>query len=342
MPVTEERIFLPSNCAPEFAKVAPSQVRRSKFDFMTDTSLLSRPADATASAAAGGTEPFSRAGQSVVTVVADVARSSKTSGSRARGLTWRSFALPWLLPLGLLLVWQFLSATGIISTAIVPAPSDIWDAARQLAERGELQHDILVSLRRVAIGFSIGALGGLLFGLAVGLFEPLHDLFDRSLQMIRTIPHLALVPLMILWFGIGEEPRLILVAMGSLFPVYINTVGGIRNVDPKLIELGKSYGLGRAELVWSIILPAALQPILVGMRYALGVAWLTLVVGETIASRDGVGYLVQNARELLRIDIIVLAIVLYAIAGWLSDLVTRLIERRLLRWHPNYADRVKA
>ncbi|MET4071505.1 sulfonate transport system permease protein [Bradyrhizobium sp. S3.2.6] len=322
--------------------MAPSQVRRSKFDFMTDASLLSRPVDATASPAAGRTEPFPRAGESVVTVVADVTRPSEPSRARARGLSWRSFALPWLLPLGLLFVWQFLSTTGIVSTAIVPAPSDIWDAAQQLAERGELQHDILISLRRVAIGFSIGALGGLLFGLAVGLFEPLHDLFDRSLQMIRTIPHLALVPLMILWFGIGEEPRLILVAMGSLFPVYINTVGGICNVDPKLIELGKSYGLGRAELVWSIILPAALQPILVGMRYALGVAWLTLVVGETIASRDGVGYLVQNARELLRIDIIVLAIILYAIAGWLSDLITRLIERRLLRWHPNYADRVKA
>ncbi len=323
--------------------MAPSQVRRSKFDFMTDASLLSRPADAAAAAlAAGRAETFPRGGEPVVTVVADVAGLSEASGSRVRGMAWRSFFLPWLLPFGLLLVWQFLSATGILSTAIVPAPSDIWDAARQLAARGELQHDILVSLRRVAIGFSIGALGGLLFGLAVGLFELLHDLFDRSLQMIRTIPHLALVPLMILWFGIGEEPRLILVAMGSLFPVYINTVGGIRNVDPKLIELGRSYGLGRAELVWSIILPAALQPILVGMRYALGVAWLTLVVGETIASRDGVGYLVQNARELLRIDIIVLAIILYAIAGWLSDLVTRLIERRLLRWHPSYADRVKA
>lgn len=322
--------------------MAPSQVRRSKFDFMTDASLLSRPADAKAATAVGRTEPFSRAGEAVVTVVADVSRLSKAAGSRRRGLAWRSVVLPWLLPFGLLLVWQFLSMTEIVSTAIVPAPSDIWDAARQLAVRGELQHDILVSLRRVAIGFSIGAFGGLLFGLAVGLFEPLHDLFDRSLQMIRTIPHLALVPLMILWFGIGEEPRLILVAMGSLFPVYINTVGGIRNVDPKLIELGKSYGLGRAGLVWSIILPAALQPILVGMRYALGVAWLTLVVGETIASRDGVGYLVQNARELLRIDIIVLAIVLYAIAGWLSDFITRLIERHLLRWHPNYADRVKA
>ncbi|EIG57809.1 ABC transporter permease [Bradyrhizobium sp. WSM1253] len=309
---------------------------------MTDALLLSRPADATAAPAAGRTGPFPRAGEPVATVVADITRPSEMSGSGVRALTWRSFVLPWLLPFGLLLVWQFLSATGIVSTAIVPAPSDIWDAARQLAARGELQHDILVSLRRVAIGFSIGAVGGLLFGLAVGLFEPLHDLFDRSLQMIRTIPHLALVPLMILWFGIGEEPRLILVAMGSFFPVYINTVGGVRNVDPKLVELGKSYGLGRAELIWSIILPAALQPILVGMRYALGVAWLTLVVGETIASRDGVGYLVQNARELLRIDIIVLAIVLYAIAGWLSDLVTRLIERRLLRWHPNYADRVKA
>ncbi len=275
----------------------------------------------------------------MVTVVADVPRESDASASRAQAVQWRSLLLPWLPPLGLLAVWQWLSATGIVSTAIVPAPLDIWNAARQLAERGELQHDILVSLRRVAIGFSIGAASGLLLGLVVGLFVVARDLLDRSLQMVRTIPHLALVPLMILWFGIGEEPRLILVAMGSLFPVYINTVGGIRNVDPRLIELGRSYGLGRAELVWSIILPAALQPILVGIRYALGVAWLTLVVGETIASRDGVGYLVQNARELLRIDIIMLAIILYAIAGWLSDLVTRLIEQRLLRWHPNYADR---
>ena len=247
--------------------------------------------------------------------------------------------LPWLLPVGLIALWQLLCDHGIISTAIVPAPSDVWTAARQLAEQGELQHDILVSLRRVAIGFGAGASLGLVLGVIVGLSEVAHDLFDRSLQMIRTIPHLALVPLMILWFGIGEEPRVILVAMGSLFPVYINTVGGIRNVDPKLIELGRSYGLGRGELVWSIVLPAALQPILVGIRYALGVAWLTLVVGETIASRDGIGYLVQNARELLRIDIIVLAIALYAIAGWLADLLTRLIEHRLLRWHPNYAGR---
>ncbi|WP_371930169.1 ABC transporter permease subunit [Bradyrhizobium sp. CCGUVB1N3] len=310
---------------------------------MTDASLLSTPADAAATPMVARNEAALRAGEPVVTIVADVAQEAgAATPSRARSALWRSLFLPWLLPFGLLASWQVLSVTGVVSTAIVPAPSDIWSAASQFAERGELQHDILVSLRRVAIGFSIGASAGLLFDLLVGLFESVRDLLDRSLQMIRTIPHLALVPLMILWFGIGEEPRLILVALGSLFPVYINTVGGIRNVDPRLIELGRSYGLGRAALVWSIILPAALQPILVGIRYALGVAWLTLVVGETIASRDGVGYLVQNARELLRIDIIVLAIMLYAIAGWLSDFITRLIERRLLRWHPNYADRVKA
>ena len=156
--------------------------------------------------------------------------------------------------------------------------------------------------------------------------------------MVRTIPHLALVPLMILWFGIGEEPRVLLVALGSLFPVYLNTVSGIRNVDPKLIELGRSYGLGHAAQVRAVVLPGALQPILVGVRYALGVAWLTLVIGETIASRDGIGYLIQNAREQLRVDADGERRIRWR---WLADLITRLIERRVLRWHPNYAKGVR-
>jgi sulfonate transport system permease protein len=309
---------------------------------MTDASLSEFSAVRAISERAVGHQTVPPAPEShIVTVVADVpAGALRRARARTDFVVWRRFVLPWLLPFGLIGLWQFLSVTGFISTAIVPAPSEVWSAARQLAERGELQWDILVSLRRVAIGFGAGAAAGLLLGVIVGLSELAHDVVDRSLQMVRTVPHLALVPLMILWFGIGEEPRVLLVAMGSLFPVYINTVGGIRNVDPKLLELGKSYGLSRPALVWSIILPAALQPILVGIRYALGVAWLTLVVGENIASRDGIGYLVQNARELLRIDIIVLAIALYAIAGWLADFLTRLVERRLLRWHPNYARQV--
>ncbi|MDM0066017.1 ABC transporter permease subunit [Variovorax sp. J31P207] len=272
-----------------------------------------------------------------ITVIADAVSDPKQATSmRNAPSRWR-LLLPWLLPVVLVALWQYFSAIGRLPAGILPAPSEVLRAAWVLAERGELQRDVLVSLRRVAIGFLTGAATGLVLGFLVGLSSLAHGLLDRSLQMVRTIPHLALVPLMILWFGIGEEPRVLLVAMGSLFPVYINTMSGIRGVDPKLIELGRSYGLGPFGLIAGVVLPGALPPILTGIRYALGVAWLTLVVGETIASRDGIGYMVQNARELLRTDVILLAIVLYAIAGWLADSLTRAIERRLLRWHPNYA-----
>ncbi len=278
-----------------------------------------------------------RPAASRLTVIADAAAPRQASSSPWRGGGRLRLLLPWVLPVVLVGLWQYFSAIGRLPAGILPAPSDVLRAAWALAERGELQRDILVSLRRVAIGFFTGAATGLLLGFLVGLSGTAHGLLDRSLQMVRTIPHLALVPLMILWFGIGEEPRVLLVAMGSLFPVYINTMSGIRNVDPKLVELGRSYGLGPAGLITGVVLPGALPAILTGIRYALGVAWLTLVVGETIASRDGIGYMVQNARELLRTDVILLAILLYAIAGWLADSLTRLIERRLLRWHPNYA-----
>lgn len=270
-------------------------------------------------------------------LIADAAQAASAQGGIVRRRWYRNALLPWLLPVALIALWQLLSATGRLSAGVLPAPSEVLRAAWILAERGELQRDILVSLRRVTIGFFSGAAAGLLLGFVVGLSALAHGLLDRSLQMVRTIPHLALVPLMILWFGIGEEPRVLLVAMGSLFPVYINTMSGIRNVDPKLVELGRSYGLGPFGLIAAVVLPGALPAILTGIRYALGVAWLTLVVGETIASRDGIGYMVQNARELLRTDIILLAIALYAIAGWLADALTRAVERRLLRWHPNYA-----
>lgn len=277
-----------------------------------------------------------------VTVVAEGMEGRSAEAQAKRPGLARRLLLPWVLPLVMLGVWQYFSETGRLPAGILPAPSDVLRAAYQSAQRGELQRDILVSLRRVAIGFFTGATTGLLLGFLVGLSGLAHGLLDRSLQMVRTIPHLALVPLMILWFGIGEEPRVLLVALGSLFPVYINTMSGIRNVDPKLIELGRSYGLRTPALIATVVLPGALAPILTGVRYALGVAWLTLVVGETIASRDGIGYMVQNARELLRTDVILLAILLYAIAGWLADALTRRIEARLLRWHPNYAEGSRA
>jgi len=246
--------------------------------------------------------------------------------------------IPWILPAILILAWHWAAVTGVLDRNVLPGPVDVVNVAISLIQRGQLQHHLLVSLRRVAIGFSIGAAFGLGIGILVGLSSTARQVVDLTMQMIRTVPHLALVPLMIFWFGIGEEPRVLLVALGVVFSVYINTVSGIRSVDPKLIEMGRSYGLSEIQLIWSVILPGALQQILTGIRYALGVAWLTLVVAETIASREGLGFLVQDARELLRLDVIVLVIAIYAIAGWLADFLTRKLEARLLNWHPSYGE----
>ncbi|MBV9577993.1 MAG: ABC transporter permease subunit [Chloroflexi bacterium] len=218
----------------------------------------------------------------------------------------------------------------------MPAPSAVLATGWSLTRSGELPQHLAISLRRVVIGLSIGAALGLTLGFVVGLSRWAEALVDLSLQMVRTIPHLALLPLVIVWFGIGEEAKIFLVALGTLFPTYINTVHGIRNVDPKLMEMGRAYGLSPRERIRRIVLPGAMPGILIGLRYAFGVAWLTLVVGETIAASSGIGYLAMDAREFMRTDIIVLTVLIYALLGASSDGLGRLLERRFLRWHPNY------
>ena len=159
---------------------------------------------------------------------------------------------------------------------------------------------------------------------------------DTTLQMVRNIPHLALIPLVILWFGIDEEAKLFLVALGVFFPIYVNTLLGIQSVDPQLLEMGRIYGMGRFELFRRVILPGALPAIFVGMRYGLGIMWLTLIVAETIAASSGLGYMAMQAREFLLIDVVVLAILIYALLGKLADSLARLMERHFLQWHPAF------
>jgi sulfonate transport system permease protein len=154
--------------------------------------------------------------------------------------------------------------------------------------------------------------------------------------MLRNIPHLAMIPLVILWFGIGDAARIFLVAIGVLFPIYINTFHGIRTVDRGLLEMGKVYGLKPWELFWQVILPGAMPSILVGVRFALGIMWLTLIVAETIASDSGIGYMAMNAREFMQTDVVVFSILLYALLGKLADAIARLLEAKLLQWHPSY------
>lgn len=244
--------------------------------------------------------------------------------------------LPWVLPVLLLLGWQLGASLGWISARILPAPTDVVAAGWRLGASGELWYHLRSSFHRALLGFAIGGGIGLLLGFVTGLSDFASRLLDSSLQMVRNVPHLALIPLVILWFGIGETAKIFLVALGSVFPVYLNTYHGIRNVDPQLVEMARSYGLGRFALFRHVVLPGALPSILVGVRFALGFMWLTLIVSETISATDGIGYLAMDAREFMRTDVVLLAILLYALLGKGADLIAKGLERWWLRWHPAY------
>ena len=243
---------------------------------------------------------------------------------------------PWLLPLLLLAAWQIGSSSGAISDDIFPAPSAVAESAWRLTLNGELANNIAVSFQRAISGFLVG--GGIAFalGLSNGLSRISERLTDTTLQMVRNIPNLSLIPLVILWFGIEENAKLFLTSFGVFFPVYINTFHGVRTVDDQLIEMGRSYGMTRWMLFRRVVLPGALPSIFVGVRYALGIMWLTLIVSETIAADAGIGHMAMQAREFMQTDVVVLAILIYAALGKIADSAVRILERRALAWHPSF------
>ena len=244
--------------------------------------------------------------------------------------------LPWLVPVGLIALWQAASRLGWLSSRVLPAPGDVVLAAWALTASGELWAHVQVSAGRALTGLAIGGGPGLLLGLLTGSVRVAETLLDTSIQMVRNIPALALIPLAILWFGIDETAKLFLIAVSVFFPIYLNTFHGIRSVDPGLIEMGRTYGLNRWQLYRQIILPGALSSILVGLRFSLGLMWVILIVAETISAQAGIGYLTMNAREFLQTDIVLVGILLYALLGKLADLFAKALERWWLRWHPGY------
>jgi sulfonate transport system permease protein len=237
-------------------------------------------------------------------------------------------------PLVLVLAWEALSRAGVIPARTIAAPSAILATAWDLTRTGELPFNLIVSLARVAAGFIIGSALGVVLATAAGLSRRGEDVLDAPLQMLRTLPHLALVPLFILWFGIGELPKVALVTLGAVFPVYLNLFAGIRGIDPKLLEAGRVFGLDRLAIIRRIVLPGALPALLTGLRYGLGVSWLTLVVAEQINADSGIGHMINDARDFLRTDIIVVGLLVYALLGLGADALIRAIERRALRWRP--------
>jgi len=265
------------------------------------------------------------------------ARGNASSQAKApkSDASWKR-VLPWIVPILLIAVWQFAAHVGWLSSRVLPEPFAVAKAAWSLAESGELWTHAKISLWRAVVSFGIGGGLGLLLGLLTGTFKTAEILLDTTLQMIRNIPALALIPLVILWFGIEETSKIFLVAIGVFFPLYLNTFHGIRSVDKGLIEMAKSYGLSGWPLYRDVILPGALPSILVGVRFSLGLVWVLLIVAETISAQSGIGYMTMNAREFLQTDVVLVGILLYALLGKLADVVSRLLERYWLRWHPGY------
>ncbi len=269
------------------------------------------------------------------TVAAPQAQGKPRRVGRKSGAQ-RGAWIGWLLPALLLLWWEVAAQAGWLSSRILPEPWAVLKAAWELSASGELWRHLAVSSGRAASGFAVGAGLGLILGLLSGSLRSAELLLDTTLQMVRNIPALALIPLVILWFGIDETAKLFLVSVGVFFPVYLNTFHGIRSVDQGLIEMAKSYGLSGWPLYRDVILPGALPSILVGLRFALGLVWVLLIVAETISAQAGIGYMTMNAREFLQTDVVLVGILLYALLGKLADTAARWLERFWLRWHPGY------
>lgn len=267
-------------------------------------------------------------------------RNSQVSSTRAHAGVSKSTLYKWLswaVPAAVVVLWEAAARLGWIEPQVMPAPSSVLDTAVNLARSGDLFVHLGVSLLRAVVGFVIGGTIGLVLGILTG-FSPLAlALFDRSIQMVRAVPFLAMLPLVIVWFGVGEPAKIFLVALAVLFPIYINTMLGIRQIDPKLMELAKVVGLSWRAIVRRIILPGAMPSILTGVRYALAHAWLALVVAETLATTEGIGFLAMDAREFLQTNVILLTMIIYAFIGVVADALVRLVEARLLSWHANYA-----
>jgi sulfonate transport system permease protein len=239
----------------------------------------------------------------------------------------------------LLAFWLVVSLSGWTSPAVLPSPVTIVKTLVVLVRDQGLIQQLGISLLRALGGGLFGILAGLLLGLAAGLTRWGEELFDAPMQMLRTIPFLALVPLFIVWFGIGEGPKLLLIALATAFPIYLNTYSGVRNVDRKTIEAMQTLGLTGPRLIYEAVIPLALPSIFTGLRYSLGVAVLVLIAAEQINASAGLGYLLNNAQIYQQVDVIMICIVIYALLGLLGDLLVRLLERLLVPWRATMAAR---
>ncbi|PWW08708.1 sulfonate transport system permease protein [Paenibacillus cellulosilyticus] len=270
-----------------------------------------------------------------VTLVSKAGKK-KASIGKARRAGLPNWLYGWVLPVIVLALWEAASALGLVSDSALPAPSKIAKAFWQLALTGALADHVTSSAIRAGGGFLLGGATGLLLGIFTGLGKWAEKTLDPTIQMLRTVPLLTLIPLFILWFGVGEFSKVLLIALGSFFPLYFHTHLGVRSADRKLYEVTRILQYSKLHLLTKLIIPAALPNILLGIRLSVGASWLLLAVAEMMGASAGVGYMIQDARVYAQTDIVFVGIILFALVGKLSDSVVRLVEKRCLRWNNSY------
>ncbi|MCS6592963.1 ABC transporter permease [Bacillus cereus] len=240
------------------------------------------------------------------------------------------------IPVIILIIWQLAGVFGLVSKTVLPTPLDIFLAFQELIKTGELFGHLSISVFRAAAGFFIGGGLGIILGTIVGFSTRNEQYLDPSVQMLRTVPHLAVAPLFVLWFGFGETSKVLLIADGAFFPLYVNAFLGIRGVDSKLFDVARVLEFSKRKLITKLILPSALPNLLLGARLSLGVAWVSLVVAELMGSTEGIGYMIMDARQFSNTDIVFVGIIIFAFVGKFSDSLVRLLEAKFLRWRDNF------
>ncbi|MBJ8059381.1 MULTISPECIES: ABC transporter permease [Bacillus] len=240
------------------------------------------------------------------------------------------------IPIIVLIIWQLAGVFGLVSKTVLPTPLDIFLACQEIIKTGELFGHLSISVFRAAAGFFIGGSLGIILGTIVGFSTRSEQYLDPSVQMLRTVPHLAVAPLFVLWFGFGETSKVLLIADGAFFPLYVNAFLGIRGVDSKLFDVARVLEFSKRKLITKLILPAALPNLLLGARLSLGIAWVSLVVAELMGSAEGIGYMIMDARQFSNTDIVFVGIIIFAFVGKFSDSIVRLLEVKFLRWRDNF------